>query len=405
MRPSETTAGRDWLQNFTEPDRPTATELLDSLRFVELSTLHTALTALLESLISNGSIPAPALVLPERSLKEFDIHGSDRELAVAYNDFQPGAHLSATPGSDAFVAGIISQFTNASRSAEDSPWIPPQADIAEQRLRRCRSIVVITDYVGTGQQTLTLTRAITRNRTIRSWRSLHLVQVHVVAFAINSTAAQRVRADKSVDQLWHIEAAPDFESAGWSTEMHDAIVALCELEARNNRATALGFDGSAGLFVTQRRAPNNLPAVFLQSKGSWHPLFPNRNVPPGFAAQLGEYRPAVQLPEIALRLGQLRLGQNERLGYLRAGSERLLRALVLIHQQARTTETLAAEMALDIWDAEAVLESLRQLNLIEESGRVTARGQLEISAQKRRRRRTTAGLTGSDAPYYPWSLR
>src|SRR5262245_22027194 len=69
MRPSETSAGLQWLENFTATDRFTAVALLDSLRFVELSTLHRALTALLRSSMSNGLIPSPALVLPERSLR------------------------------------------------------------------------------------------------------------------------------------------------------------------------------------------------------------------------------------------------------------------------------------------------------------------------------------------------
>ena len=56
---------------------------------------------------------------------------------------------------------------------------------------------------------------------------------------------------------------------------------------------------------------------------------------------------------------------------------------------------LAAEMALDIPDAETVLTSLRQLELIDDHHRVTRRGQAELNAQKRRRRRTTAGLAGS----------
>ncbi len=119
MRPSETTAGRRWLQNFTEPDRPTAAALVDSLRFVELSTMYRLLPALLESLMPDGSIPAPALVIPERSLKEFDIHAGDRETAVAYVDFHPGAPLSSTHGSDAFVADILSQFTRASARSRD----------------------------------------------------------------------------------------------------------------------------------------------------------------------------------------------------------------------------------------------------------------------------------------------
>ena len=103
--------------------------------------------------------------------------------AVAYRDFHPGAPLSATPGSDGFVGAILRDFARVGRPPSDATWIAPDATLDDLRSRRCRSITLVTDFVGSGNQALRLAQAIARNPTIRSWRSLHLVDIRVVAFA------------------------------------------------------------------------------------------------------------------------------------------------------------------------------------------------------------------------------
>jgi hypothetical protein len=148
-----------------------------------------------------------------------------------------------------------------------------------------------------------------------------------------------------------------------------------------------------------------LPAVFTQGGRGWVPLFPKRTIPPAFAEQLREYQLSESLAELAERVGQLRLGRNERLSYMRPESEELLRALLLIARGFRPPAALAAELAIEVSTAEALVASLRQLGLVDETGRVTGTGRRELNAQKRRLRRTTADLEGSDAAYYPQSLR
>src|SRR5206468_1845264 len=118
-----------------------------------------------------------------------------------------------------------------------------------------------------------------------------------------------------------------------------------------------------------------------------------------------EYRQSEPLSDLAERVGQLRLGRNQRLPYMRATSRTMLQALVLIGQHGRTPAALAAELNIDLSDADALLGSLRRFGLIDAAGRITSAGRREINAQKRRLRRTTADLEGSDAPYYPLSLK
>jgi len=220
MRPSETQPGQAWLSNFVGPDIPTATVLLDSLRFVSLTQLRDGLASRLKDLIERRQLPAPAVVLPERGMKDFKLDREHQKAPVAYCDFHPGEPISATPGSEAFVGMVLRDLPGIRRLEADPDWIPPNKSLDELRDLRCRSIVLVTDYIGTGNRVLTLAAALLRNRRIRSWRSFHWVDVYVVAFAASPEAIARVHDSPQVSEAWSVEGAPTLESTSWPPEVH-----------------------------------------------------------------------------------------------------------------------------------------------------------------------------------------
>lgn len=405
--PSETTCGQDWLSNFHPIDLPVAQALVDSLRFVTLSTLSSALKQLLERLVAEGAITPPVLVLPERGLKNFGISKNEEASAVAWRDFAPGDPLSVTPGSDGLVGMVYRDYARAGdgRSAVNGPWIAPDASIDDLRIACCRSIVLLTDFVGTGEQIDTLAGAVARHSTITSWRSLHLIDVHVATFAAQPSGIARLAESRAVDLVHSIEVGPTFETAFPDRIVREAVADLCRTECRIKRQWALGYGGSGGLFVTERNAPNNTPAILWQETESWKPLFPRRTVPPRFAVELGEYRTGESLEELATSVGQLRIGRNERLASMRKSSRDLLQALVSTSRSPVAVSTLSARIGIDQASATALLKALRNLGFIDDADRITDEGRAELDAHKRGLRRTTAGLRGSRDVYYPRSLR
>ncbi len=406
MRPSQTVSGEAWLGNFDDADVPAATILLDSIRIVTLSRLWEGLYSHLEELVRSGALETPAVVFPERALKDFGLSVNQRESAAAYRDFDPGSPVAVTPGSEAFVGMMLRDLiTVGDRGRQGSPWIPPSASLEEMRRHRCRSLVVVTDYMGTGNQILEFVRALGRNPTIRSWLSFKWVQIHVVAFAASPEAIRRVRKDKDISSASTVEAAPTFETASWQPDVREAIVELCRLKCGLDPRWALGFRESGGLFVTERGAPNNLRAILWQDPRGWIPLFKGRAVPTEFARQVADYRSLEPLPELAERLGQFRLGRNQRLDFMRKASRSLLKALILLRDGHRDIATLAAELGVDVGDAEQLVRCMEQMGWVDSAGTITALGRGEIAANRRGLRRTTAGLTGSDDPYYSQSVR
>ena len=389
------------MENFDDFDSPTAALLIDHLRFVTLSMLRDGLYTSLDALAEAGAFEAPSVVLPERSLEE-----QLGEPAVAYQNFHPGKDTDVIAGSEAFVGMVLRDLPGIRRSTSDGPgWVSPGMDLEELRQRRCRSIVVVTDYMGTGTQVTDFVASLTRNRTIRSWQSFGWVKLYVVAFASSPAAIERVRRARHVTDAWMVEAAPTFETAPWSADIREAVTSLCITKCRLRPSLALGFRKSAGLFVTERGAPNNLPAVLWQDVNRWTPLFRDRTVPPEFAASLTDYRGDDSLPDLAKRIGQERLGRSERLGNMRGTSRQLLSTLILLNRGNRSAATLSAELGVSVDRVEALLEFAKSLRFVDAEGRITQDGRKEIAANKAGLRRTTADLTGTDAPYYPSSLR
>ena len=90
---------------------------------------------------------------------------------------------------------------------------------------------------------------------------------------------------------------------------------------------------------------------------------------------------------------------------MRSASRELLRALLAVHRSAKTPEELAAALIVPVDEAKALLGALHSFGFVDQEFRITPQGRRELLAQKRARRRTTAELEGSDATYYPHSLK
>jgi hypothetical protein len=405
VKPSETESGLAWLSNFGAIDVPTATVLLDGLWFAGLDTLRNSLTGALEQMEREGQAQQPTLLLPERNLGDFrEEFRRNPELAIAYDNFMPGADLEVTPGSEGLIGGILRDFAKGGRNSE-GPWISPDADLEEVRERRCRSVMLVTDYCGSGSQILRLAEAILRNPTIRSWRSRHYIELTVLAFAASPGAARKLAGAGSIDKVHSIESAPTIEDAPWRSEVREAVIDLCKRERRTKHYSALGYKDSGGLFATVRSAPNNLPAIFLQAPEGWHPLFPRRRVTAKVATDFAGSKPSEDLRQAADRVGQIRIGRNVRLEYMRPESRDLLQVLVSIHRRRKEVLELAMELGRPVANIEALFRALRELGFVDHTFAIKQAGWDELDAQKQALRRTTANLEGSDEVYYPRSLR
>ena len=404
--PSASAQGRAWLENFALKDKGAARLLIDSLRIVSEAEMRLGLLAKLEELVS--ALPAPMLLLPVRSLTDFAPRSEHARIAV-YRDFDPFSDLSAAPGSEAIAANIIRQVAGV--RGRNPRILSPESRLDDLRERRCRALLFVDDYAGSGRQSIKYLKSWLRNPTIRSWRSFGWLEVHLLLFASSRFSARRLRASAALDRLHVIETAPDFHNASWSKREIHSVQEFCKKYAdprRLERGEALGFAASGGLLVMQHSVPNNLPAVLLQERGPrgdpWTPLFPGRRFTPSLQGDLIEYRPREEF-ELDLReVKDRRLAsalENESKGSQRP----YLMTLAAIAGHSQDQELIADALATSTIRIDEITRSLHAWGLIDAHNRLTDSGWLTLRRTRMRPRKVAFALKGSDEPYYPQQLR
>jgi hypothetical protein len=403
VKPSGTSRGHAWLSNFLPEDQPTALALLDAVKFVQLSTIFRTLRIFLKELVVNQEILEPALLLPVLSLEDLP----KAELHVAYGTYNPGDPISATPGSEGLMGNMIRDLIREPRTVAKPSWLPPNTSIEELRLQRCRSIVIVTDYSGSGVQLWNYAKTLVRNSTIRSWRSGGFLSIYAVSFAASPRAFKIFqRPHTPVDKLWAVEAAPTFWEQSWTKSERISIDDLCHRYAlRRHKKEALGFKSSRGLFATESGAPNNLPYILRQHGGNWRPFFEGRTVPPELVGELGDYAPDFDVDRFIASTGQIRIASMPKSRNTRRVSTELLQVLSILARRPRPAAEIAATTGFALHQVETLLATLASLGLIEENHRLSARGTAELAAGKRAVREVAVKLSPSDDPYYPSSMR
>jgi len=409
LRPSETGRGISWLRNFPEYDRDDAARLIDSLQVYGRATVGAALIDLLSSLLKEGAITAPALVLPVldvRDIAKHDTSAQERRPA-AYDTFDPGSPVVWTRGSETFIGATLRAIVGEKVGEEQPGWLHPSATLGELRQAKARSIVVCTDYCGTGAQTKRFVEALMRNSTLRSWRSYGWIDVHVATFAGSRPALTAVRSHPRVDVVSSAVTAASFDDAPWDRAQRERIVRLCKRYGSPGprRSRALGFGGSAGLFATDVQIPNNVPSILRRTDPGWNPFFDGFTMPRDLAEAISGYVPRPDYPTIAREARELRLADALSFGRRPTSAQRILVLLALLRAGSHERTELASLLGLETLEVQRDLDALQAAGFVDSSYSLTERGMSELAAARRRRRVVTAGLSGNEHPYYPSQLR
>jgi hypothetical protein len=404
VRPSETERGVAWIAQFELDDRPTASALLDSIRVASASVVLAGVRGRLERYIANSSDRLPVAVFPVLAKEDMTLLRPGEtmpEFPVAFHDFDPSQGLPAAPGSEASMANIAREVGRGLIAHEMIKQdVEKPITIGTLREMRAKTLVFITDYIGSGKQVFDYVGAWYRNPTIRSWMSYGLIKSVVISYATSRVGHDAIRAISRAPELEVIEMAPSVGSpAEW--QYRRDIVALCEIYAKRAdlKEAPLGFADSAGLFASALSVPNNLPAILWESAPDrWMPFFEGRTMSAELANAIGDFVPSRDL------VHELELAQERRL------ASRFVDGTVR-SRWAPYLAILALLPADDTWVAErtgqtvpkigAIRAALVQLGLVEANGEQTLSGRRAIERSRRQRRVVTAGLHGSNSPYYP----
>lgn len=394
MKLSESLRASTWLNQFDQEDQPYAAQLLDQLRFVPGATVTDGIRKIVEASLSSGEMQTPVAAVPVLSLE--DMSGFDPKQVsapVVFEHFQPSQMIADRPGSEALIAHLIREMT---RSCPSGTFAASPMTLKSLQEGETRTLLCVTDYIGSGQQVVNYVETWHRNRSLRSWRSFKWLRTVVVAYAATPAGKLLVEQSPYVDELKLIEIAPDIRHAN---SMDQKVIDICRVYAkRAGLRGALGYKDSAGLFASSSSVPNNLPAILIKRSRNWEPFFDGRSVSAALAEELESRAPSVDLPARLLDARQVRLAMRIQDGEV---DQRWHNHIVVLALLPKSESVLAQFLGVGLPTVKRILRSLESLGLVDSSRRLTEVGKRALVAHRKKPRRTTAKLVESDSTYYP----
>jgi hypothetical protein len=413
LRPSETQAGLAWLENFLPEERHTAELLINSIRVISATAFRAYMAELLLKVKSDLQRPIafyPIRELP-KGLPQPDVP-SKQAISIeqkADGDLVPLLPLDnpfeSLPGSEGIVGNII-RDTIGHRPIHAVASSP--RNLEDLKKAKPRTIVLVDDYSGTGTRVAGYVDSWMRHKTIRSWYSYGLIKFHIALVTASGIAIEKLEGHSRITGVHYREQAADFSTSMWSDEEREKVIGLCEKYAYRQQYE-LGYQRAAGLLILQHTVPNNLPAILWQrsvkSRPDWKPLFSDRRMTPQLQVDLDDYKLEIDAAAIADSMGQFSLGialpeqpnPTARMIFL---------VLAAAAHRIRDPTKLSLVLHTSIVAADRTQQACKNLNLLDEQGRLTDLGRTEL---RRVRARGDAirptRLKGSRDPYYPTQLR
>jgi hypothetical protein len=406
---SSSTTGQEWLEQFSEEDRPSAAAMLDTLVLLNEEQVSVAIRGLLHGLAAErkGARRRVALYaereFPERYVFEVrqvpDAIGVVRRRAVGRSG--PAAvkpvRGSARVGSEGLIAFIISQAVEASpRVYVNQP--------GPDRIRSVRSpisaLVIVTDFIGSGARVRTMLDKFWNVPSVRAWVSRRWVEFMVVAAASTSAGIDHVHAHRLKQRVLVEHIVPTIFTAR-KEETRKRWLGLIQAYGPKDASDIMreGFRGGAALIAFNYRIPNNTPLFLHQSSSGWRALYT------GAAPE--DLRPAFGLepPEQRIDRAAAAIGVELAISLSVPDAQTVLALSAVRGRWREGAETAIAEMTgLTVPDLITIRREATKAGLLRVDGRLTDAGQATLRAGTRSERKRPDIPTVVE-PYYPESLR
>ncbi len=400
---SESKAVERWLDRFSKPDRETAASLIDEVLLVSADELTNGITQLFDKAFAEHDGHRPLAFYAEREVEwdKCDVQpifpGARKGRAVGIGP-QPIPFDPNRPevGSEGIIATLITSYC---RHQGRGTLNHPGPNVL--RRRRARSIVIVADFIGSGQRVWEMLEAFRAVASIRSWRSYHLIDFYVVAYSGTEDGLRHVRSSRLRPIVLTVTGCPTIDTA-FRKAQRGAVMELCRTFPPNH-VNPLGYGCSGALIAFEHGVPNNAPPILHSGSGNWTPLFQRRST-------IGAKRefPIANREELAARAEQLlRIRDAETYLSDSRGRRWIKTMLVLaaIEAGARSLEQISAHSRVKLETAREIVEFTEIARWTTRILSLSALGRSELQRLKRRRARSPILPNPNKPFYYPTQLR
>lgn len=396
-----------WLGQFEGCDEATARRLLENVLYVTADTFQDKLKELVLSLPDK---PGESIALyAEREIRT--------RLGVAHRLFKEShtkvkrAYGAGPPptqskhsgrhetGSEGIVANLITQIRRKHRKIF---FDHPGPDVI--RRRRIRRFILVTDFIGTGNQSSLYLDAAWRLASTKSWWSGKFLRFEVVCYAATPQGIAKVKSHPCCPTIRQVTACPTLsilEPYG-----ADDIRSLCERYGPRDSETdtpPLGYGNIGALIAFAHGMPNNSPRMLFKSGRKWQPLFPARVTSAAKSVDFEDRK-----SKLAKRLEKLReakIGELVRRSGLDPDTDLSILILAALKKRPRTAEAASARTELGLAETIRILERARKAGWINQNNKLTANAYRELKYLRNQTGDVAIRYVSDDTFYFPDSLR
>lgn len=400
---SDSEAAQIWLAQFDPSERPVAISLLNEILLVGADELYNELKRLLDKVMETRKDTRTLALYAEREMlsdqgRILPMFGAPDEKRVTGHGPPPILFDSDNPevGSEGPIANLITGFV---RLHSDDVLDHPGPDLLRER--RVGPIVIVTDFIGSGNRIWEMLEAFRAVKSVRSWHSFRLIEFFVIAYSGTTEGLRRVRGSRLRPNVLTVTGCPTVNEA-FRGDAKDAVIDLCH-SYPPKFPYPLGFGASSALIAFQHGIPDNAPALLHAEFEGWKPLFRNRSA----LASASDF-PASNRGELAAKSEKmLKILDAQRFLADSRGRRWIQTMLVLaaIEAGSKSRDLISAQTRISLQTVDETLEFTRIARWTGERNALTLLGRAELQRLRRRRARSPVLPTERKPYYYPTQLR
>jgi hypothetical protein len=388
---SNSALGRSWLSQFDNTDREAARLLLDSILYVSNEQLVAGLRSLILDFFQNKALgPIALFVARENTGDPYWSKTLRRPQSVA-------GRLPV--GSEGMLSNLCRDIAKTNKKILDHP------SIREIRNSRCRHILCIDDMVGSGSRMVSFGKWLYKNKTIRSWHSLHYINFFACSYAASDIGQQHVSKSRLYSSIQSVQSIGSGRSI-WSRDQKDQIEELCESYAyyTSRPMWPLGFQNAFTCIVFSHKCPNTNPPILWASKvNSWNAIFSDR--PEFITDGIAINRKIHSEKWILKALGHTRILDSFVFNKLSSESRQLLTLLSCLAAHRHRDSILSDILELPLPVIRQQVECCLSYGWIDSGKRLTMRGKKVLVAARRTKCIQEKNIELKNDFYYPQSFR
>jgi hypothetical protein len=299
-------------------------------------------------------------------------------------------------GSEGLLANLI---TNYCRLHAPKALNHPGPDLL--RKRRVGPIVIVADFIGSGNRVWEMLEAFRAIATFRSWRSYHLIKFFVVAYSGTEEGIRVVQSSGLRPTVLTVAGCPTITGA-FRGAVRDAVYQLCRTYPAGH-SKPFGYGHSGALIAFEHGVPNNAPPILHSDRKNWRPLFRRRST-----VEANADFPPTNAEEIADRAEQMLRVQNAQRFLADARGRRWIHTMLVlaaIDGGARTAAAISAQTRLHLPTVREILAFTQLARWTKSTHALTKLGRAELQRLRKRRARTPVLPKPNKPFYYPSQLR